>query len=148
MSAISSINLKVKTIGIVFFLSMYISLQGQILVECENFGNKGGWVVDQQFMDLMGSPFLMAHGLGKPVADASTKIKFPKAGTYRVFVRTRNWVGYWSDKDAPGKFNILINNQPLKTTFGIQDTEWSWQNGGSVNIKVGESTISLHDLTG
>jgi len=119
-----------------------------ILVEAESFTNKGGWVVDQQFMDQMGSPFLMAHGLGKPVADASTNVIFPKTGTYNVFVRTRNWVGYWSDKESPGRFNLLINNKPLKATFGTQDTEWNWQTGGSVKIKAGESTISLHDLTG
>ena len=148
MPELSYINLKIKTISIFLFLILSLGLQGQILVECENFDNKGGWVVDQQFMDQMGSPFLMAHGLGTPVADASTKVKFSKTGTYRVFVRTRNWIGYWSDKEAPGKFNILINNQPLKTTFGIQNTEWSWQNGGSIKIKAGISTLSLHDLTG
>lgn len=27
---------------------------------------------DTQFMDQMGSPYLLAHGLGKPVADAKT----------------------------------------------------------------------------
>ena len=27
-----------------------------VLVEVESFAEKGGWVVDQQFMDLMGSP--------------------------------------------------------------------------------------------
>ena len=148
MPELSYINLKIKTISIFLFLILSLGLQGQILVECENFDNKGGWVVDQQFMDQMGSPFLMAHGLGTPVADASTKVKFSKTGTYRVLVRTRNWIGYWSDKEAPGKFNILINNQPLKTIFGIQNTEWSWQNGGSIKIKAGISTISLHDLTG
>jgi len=141
---------KVKLI--ILILILYFGnlhpLFSQILVEAESFTQKGGWVIDQQFMDQMGSPFLMAHGLGKPVADASTKVNFPKAGTYHVFVRTRNWVGYWSDKDAPGKFKLIINGQVLKTTFGIQDTQWSWQYGGLVKIKAGESTISLHDLTG
>ncbi|NEW80891.1 MAG: FAD-dependent oxidoreductase [Mariniphaga sp.] len=131
-----------------FICSLPSTLFSQVLVEAESFTNKGGWVVDQQFMDQMGSPFLMAHGLGKPVADASTKVIFPKTGTYNIFVRTRNWVGYWSDKETPGRFNVIINNKPLKAIFGTQDTEWNWQNGGSVKIKAGESTISLHDLTG
>lgn len=39
-----------------------------VLVEAESFNEKGGWVLDQQFMDQMGSPFLLAHGLGKPGA--------------------------------------------------------------------------------
>lgn len=131
-----------------FMCGLSTTLLSQVLVEAESFTNKGGWVVDQQFMDQMGSPFLMAHGLGKPVTDASTNVIFPKTGTYNVFVRTRNWVGYWSDKETPGKFNVIINKKPLKATFGTQDAEWNWQNGGSVKIKSGESTISLHDLTG
>jgi hypothetical protein len=141
-----------KVILIIFLLTFYLGFPfpvfSQILIEADSFTNKGGWVVDQQFMDQMGSPFLMAHGLGKPVADATTTVNFPKAGTYHVFVRTRNWIGYWSDKEAPGKFNLLINDKALKTVFGIQDTEWGWQYGGPFRIKAGESTISLHDLTG
>src|SRR5665648_899845 len=111
-----------KKISVFISLLILLTSMGfsQILLEAESFTNKGGWVVDQQFMDQMGSPFLMAHGLGKPVADASTNVSFPKTGTYNVFVRTRNWVGYWSDKEMPGRFNVIINNKPLKATFGTQ----------------------------
>lgn len=35
-----------------------------LLIEAESFANKGGWVVDQQFVEQMGSPYLLAHGLG------------------------------------------------------------------------------------
>ncbi len=44
----------------------------QILVEAEGFDDVGGWVIDQQFMDQMGSPMLLAHGMGVPVKDAVT----------------------------------------------------------------------------
>ena len=49
-----------------------------ILIEAESFKDLGGWVIDQQFMDYMGSPFLLAHGMGIPVKDAITKISFPE----------------------------------------------------------------------
>ena len=124
------------------------SIYSQVLVEAESFSNKGGWVVDQQFMDLMGSPFLLAHGLGNPVEDATTKINILKSGTYHIYVRTRNWVGYWTDKDAPGKFSILIDDKPLATVFGTQDTEWNWQYGGTAKLKSGQVKLALHDLTG
>jgi hypothetical protein len=42
-----------------------------VLLEAEQFANLGGWVVDQQFMDQMGSPYLLAHGLGEPVLPLS-----------------------------------------------------------------------------
>lgn len=63
-----------------------------LFVEAEQFQNHGGWELDQQSMDQMGSPYLLAHGLGIPVADATTKVEFPSAGRYRVWVRTRDWV--------------------------------------------------------
>jgi len=63
-----------------------------VWIEAESFAETGGWVVDQQFMDLMGSPYLLAHGLGVPVPDATTEITLPMAGEYRVWVRTRDWV--------------------------------------------------------
>ena len=72
----------------------------RLLLEAENFDDCGGWVVDQQFMDQMGSPYLLAHGLGDPVRDAVTVARFPSAGMYRVWVRTRDWVAPWK---APGR---------------------------------------------
>ncbi len=117
-----------------------------VLVEAEGFAAKGGWVVDPQFADIMGSPFLMAHGLGRPVEDAVTRVKIPQPGTYRVWVRTRNWVpGDW---EAPGRFQVLANGNALDTTFGAGDEPWHWQDGGTVNLPAGEVTLALHDLTG
>ncbi len=135
---------------LVFFLAVisYFPGKSQVLVEAESFTIKGGWVVDQQFMDLMGSSFLMAHGLGNPVADATTRVNFTKSGTYHVFVRTRNWAGYWTDKDAPGKFQVLVNGKALLPVFGTQSTGWNWQYGGAVKVNKGENTLALHDLTG
>ena len=43
-----------------------------VLVEAESFREKGGWKVDQQFTHEMGSSYLLAHGMGTPVANAKT----------------------------------------------------------------------------
>jgi len=72
-----------------------------VLVKAERFAKLRGWVIDQQSMDQMGSPYVLAHGLGRPVADAATAIDFPAAGVYRVWVRTRDWVGPWKDPGLP-----------------------------------------------
>ncbi len=118
-----------------------------VLLEAEQFANLGGWVVDQQFMDQMGSPYLLAHGLGEPVRDAQTTVQFPSAGNYRVWVRTRDWVAPWKAPGAPGRFKVLINGQPVGATFGTEGAAWHWQDGGTV--KVGrEAKVALHDLTG
>ena len=49
-----------------------------ILIEAESFDLKGGWLVDPQFVEQMGSSYLLAHGLGKPVSDAQTSFKIEK----------------------------------------------------------------------
>ena len=63
----------------------------QVFVEAESFKDHGGWSLDTQFIESMGSPYLLAHGMGEPVKDAATTVNFPNAGKYRVWVRT--WTG-------------------------------------------------------
>lgn len=135
--------------AIVFlFFVVELDIQAQsVLVETENFANKGGWSVDQQFMDQMGSPYLLAHGLGTPVEDATTTVDFPKKGTYNMWVRTRNWASLWTN-NAPGQFQILLDGIPIGENFGIYPPEWSWVDGGIIEIKNKKCQLSLHDLTG
>src|SRR4030042_1928006 len=113
-------------------LSVHVSCSRAqtVLVEAESFANRGGWVIDQQFMDQMGSPFLLAHGLGIPVGDAATAVTFPAAGHYRVWVGTRDRVAPWKAPGAPGRFQLIGDNEPLETLFGTEGAEWYWQNGG------------------
>jgi len=137
------------TVIVTIFLLLVSKAAAQtILVEAERFENLGGWVIDQQFMDLMGSPFLLAHGLGEPVKDATTTVQFPAVGSYRVWVRTRDWVAPWKAPAAPGKFQVFINNKPLGIIFGTEGTQWHWQDGGIIEITNNQNTIALHDLTG
>lgn len=119
-----------------------------VLVEAESFSDFGGWVLDQQFMDQMGSPYLLAHGLGKPVKDATTAVSFPETGKYRVFARTRDWVAPWKAPCAPGTFQISVGGRKLETVFGTEGAEWHWQDGGTVEIESTSVNIALHDLTG
>jgi len=128
-----------------------------LLLEAAHFQAKGGWVLDQQFMDTMGSGFLLAHGLGRPVADAVAQVRFPETGTYRLWVRTRDWVAPWKTpgtprskraQGTPGIFKVLIDGKAVKTTFGDREAEWHWQDGGTVAIGNKDAEIALHDLTG
>ena len=130
---------------IAFLFLAPVGQADNILIEAEGFDNLGGWVLDQQFMDIMGSPYLLAHGLGVPVADAVANVTFPSTGTYKMWVRTKDWVpGAW---DSPGRFQVLINGAPVPTTFGTI-AGWTWQDGGNVTISDTQVEIKLHDLTG
>lgn len=141
---------KITLFLLLFVSAACISAQKNqlILIETERFINKGGWVTDQQSMDIMGSPYLMAHGMGVPVKNAETTVTFNKPGTYRVFVRTRNWAARWTDKDAPGKFQLIVNNKPLETVFGTNGDDWAWQEGESITISDKTVSVVLKDLTG
>jgi len=119
-----------------------------IFIEAENFSSPGGWVIDQQAIDIMGSPYLLAHGLGIPVKDAETAIKVLSGDDYHVWVRTRDWVAPWGTEGTPGRFQLLIEGVPLKTTFGTEGAKWHWQDGGTIQLNAGLINISLHDLTG
>lgn len=142
-----------KFIFILFTTFMIYSLNAEnlpsLFMEAESFQNKGGWVVDQQFMDLMGSPYLMAHGLGTPVSDATTTVNFPKTGEYTVFVRTYNWTSPWTTKEGPGKFQLTVNGKAINhKILGTKSNTWEWQEVGKVTISSKTVTIGLHDLTG
>lgn len=115
-----------------------------ILVEAESFNKFGGWVLDSQFEHEIESPYLLAHGNGKPVADATTIVIIPAAGRYKVWVRAKDWVpGY-----HPGRFNVSIDGTTLATEFGANDMDWAWESGGYVDLVAGAAPIALHDLSG
>ena len=120
----------------------------EVLVEAESFDTHGGWKLDTQFIENMGSPYLLAHGLGRPVADATKTVRFPERGKYRVFVRTKDWVAQWDASGQPGRFQLLLDGRPLPETFGTKGKDWFWQDGGFVDIESETVELSLHDLTG
>ncbi|MEX5364762.1 FAD-dependent oxidoreductase [Pseudomonas guariconensis] len=116
----------------------------RILVEAEDFEDYGGWVLDSQFETVMGSPYLLAHGLGRPVSDATTSISIPRDGEYQVWVRAKDWV----PSHHPGRFTVSIDGVVLDTEFGANGLDWSWQPAGKVLLKKGTARLALHDLTG
>lgn len=115
-----------------------------VLIEAEDFDSYGGWVLDSQFQAVMGSPYLLAHGLGRPVADASTVVSIANAGDYHVWVRAKDWV----PSHHPGRFSLSINGTVLETEFGANGKDWSWQSAGKIALPRGDVVLVLHDLTG
>lgn len=118
-----------------------------IFIEAENFNELGGWVIEQQSIAQMGSPYIMAHGLGIPVADAKTEFLVDAENCYTVWVRTRDWTAPWGNLQA-GKFKISINGIVLESVLGTNGSEWAWQKAGEITLQAGVHTLSAHDLTG
>ncbi|MBI9095234.1 MAG: FAD-dependent oxidoreductase [Sphaerochaeta sp.] len=119
-----------------------------VLVPMGSFEQYGGWVLDSQFIPIMGSPYLLAHGLGKPVADATTTVRFPSEGTYFVYVYTSNWTSPWKKGFRAGKFSVSVGKEVLDKEFGTHDGTWDWEFGGSIEIESTSVQVALKDLTG
>ena len=147
-----------------------------VVIEAEWFEDYGGWVNDTQFMDQMGSPYLLAHGLGRPVADAKMSFSVEdgvvgsayareeeepepgaeqpdkksgdaKAKRFKVMVRTMNWTARWS-KEPAGTFKIVVDGKELPNVLGTGKAEWSVEEAGVVELGEGTHTMALRDLTG
>ncbi|MDZ7721514.1 MAG: FAD-dependent oxidoreductase [candidate division KSB1 bacterium] len=136
-----------KRLFLILMFSGVLTAQGfaaSLLLETERF-DPGGWVVDPQFVEQMGSPYLLAHGLGRPVENAAMQFKVAKAGVYHIWARTLNWVpGSW---DAPGRFRVIVDGRELDMDLGTRET-WGWQYVGTARLNQSQHLIELRDLTG
>ena len=114
-----------------------------IFLRVADFSEKGGWAVDQQFIDQMGCAFLLAHGMGVPVADAVGRLRVEglRVERLRVWVRTRDWCG------GAGRFVLKIGEWTSKE-LGIGREDWHWEDCGVIELPKGEVEVRLHDLTG
>lgn len=116
-----------------------------VWLEAEQFREPGGWVHDSQFIPLVGSSYLLANSLGRPVEDAVTTAQVLISGSYRLWVRCRDWL----PGHSPGRFQVLVDGRPAPVIFGQAETDaWQWVDGGTVALAAGAVEVRLHDLTG
>jgi len=116
-----------------------------IWLEAEGFQDNAGWSNDSQFVDLMGSPYLLAGGVGKPVADAVTNVEIAQTGRYHLWVRCKDWL----PGHSPGRFRVLVDDKDSAVTFGKAETDnWQWVDGGTFQLHQGQVKLRLRDLTG
>ncbi len=131
-----------------------MSSTSKILLNCESFRERGGWALDTQSTRQLGCGYLMAHGMGVPVADAATEVEIPAPGRWAVWAYTRNWNAIWPRLGADGKpvaagrFQVLVNGAPLAAELGAGDAAWHWAKAGEIDLPAGAVRIALHDLTG
>lgn len=138
-----------KKIILLILLTLFVcGCRRQVLVEAESFAETGGWKIDQQFMDQMGSPYLIAHGMGVPVEDAVTSVRLPSKGKWQVYARTYNWTSPWYDGEGPGCFRISADGNELETVIGSTGTGWEWQRAGEIDVKEKNIKLCLRDLSG
>ena len=134
-----------------------INSSNSVMLLATQFADKGDWTVEQQFVLQMGSSYLLAHGLGSPLAkDAVTSFTVEEEGDYTLLVRTKNWTAFWSEGKTPGVFQVKVDGQADAAEFGLgcegatraERAAWYWQKGGTYHLTKGTHEVALHDLTG
>ena len=127
-----------------FLLAGRLPAADPVWLEAERFGDTGGWTVDSQFIDQMSSSYLLADGLGTPVTDAVTRVELPRAGRWRLWVRTRDW----APEHSPGCFQVHLNGQAATPGFGSSGNPgWRWEDGGAHDLPA-RVEVRLIDRTG
>jgi len=144
--------LRMKKIVAALFLALSLPILASakatvILLDAETFADRGGWVIDQQSEHLHGTPYLIAHGAGRPVADAVTSVALPHKGKWYVYARSYNWTSPWFKGEGPGAFRILVEGKPVGGILGTEGDCWIWQYAGFFKAS-GTVTVSLKDLSG
>ena len=119
-------------------------VKGFLWLEAESFADYGEWKLDTQFTHKMGSAYLIAAGLGRPIQSATTTIRIPTAGVWHVWVRTKDWLPEFS----PGKFAVCVNRVSQAVNGASKQDGWLWEKGGDFDLPAGEATIELKDLSG
>ncbi len=133
--------------GLLFVVAMPAAARAAPVVwlEAEAFADVGGWSRDTQHVDLMGSVYLLATGLGKPVEAAATTATIPEPGTYRLWVRARDWL----PAHAPGRFVVRVGDKASPEIGGSPDDDrWHWFEGGEFQLEAGTIEVRLEDTTG
>ncbi|HML48883.1 MAG TPA: FAD-dependent oxidoreductase, partial [Clostridia bacterium] len=117
-------------------------MEHRIWIEAEAFDDLGGWTADTQFMDQMGSAYLLADGLCVPVAAARHALR-AEPGMYAVWARTCDWLPEYS----PGRFCLEIDGVPGRVLGASGLPGWRWEKAGEWALN-GEAALTLRDDAG
>lgn len=112
-------------------------------IEAEDFKNKKNWTkeLDENMVVLKGYTQRDATRDSTELT-AITGIKIDSAGTYKLWVRSRDFTA------GPGtrKFKVLLNGQQVPGEFGNHGTNgYAWQSAGTYYLPQDTATLKLFD---
>ena len=120
------------------------AVRGFLWLEAEEFSDYGGWRVDTQFTHKMGSGYLIANGVGEPVKAARTAVEIPRAGVWRVWARTKDWL----PEHSPGTFRVAANGETGQLLGASKRETWAWEIAGDFTLAAGRTELGLCDVSG
>ncbi len=117
----------------------------KIWIDAAAFDNYGGFVLETQFVREMGQSYLMANGTGIAVAPASVTFKVNEGGSYRFYIRTKNWC----EEHAPDGLILEVDgkrSEHISSKMHIKD--WYFEIGADFALEKGEHILKVYDTTG
>ena len=117
----------------------------KIWIDAVEFDHYGGFVLETQFVREMGQSYLMANGIGEPVAPACTSFRLAEGGTYRLFIRTKNWC---PEHNPDGLVAEIDGKRAEHICAEMHVTDWYFEIGGDFALAAGEHTLKIYDTTG
>ena len=118
-------------------------------IEVEKFNKPGSWTVGRDGVDHR-TRILKGRTRTNPklsTADltASTVVRIPKAGNWRLWVRSR---GIKSDNATGRTFTATVHGKPAQTIFGSHGQDgYAWQDGGTFILPEGNVRLDLTDTS-
>ena len=117
---------------------------GFLFLEAEDFADYGQWRLDTQFTHKMGSAYLIASGVGRPIGEARTTLEIPRKGTWRVWARTKDWL----PEHSLGAFAVVVNGREGVRLGVSRRVGWLWERAGDFALEGGQTPVCLRDLSG
>ena len=116
-----------------------------LLVEAENLETTGGW---QSMRETHGVREFLWSGMKDRPAPAAGAIELPKAGHWRLWVRSRDF-----PNDRPGIRNFTVRLGATRSAgvfgkHGRQGVEgWEWEDGDEFDLPAGPTLIVIGDAS-
>ncbi|MRG48913.1 family 16 glycosylhydrolase [Chitinophaga sp. SYP-B3965] len=135
-----------KTAFIAYLDSLKLPIQSSgkdLWIEAEDFKDPKNWTkeLDENATVLKGFTSKVV-GRDSSELTATTTIRIDSAGTYKLWVRARDFT------TGPGtrKFKVFVNGQLVAGEFGTHGINgYAWQNGGLFYLPAGNVTIKIFD---
>ncbi|MCX6906834.1 MAG: hypothetical protein NTY01_02200, partial [Verrucomicrobia bacterium] len=135
-------------VSVAILLSLFAATPGRattLLVEAESLEASGGW---QSVRETHGVRELPWSGMKAQPAPAAGAIELPKAGHWRLWVRSRDF-----PNDRPGirNFTVRLGATRSAKVFGKHGQQgiegWEWEDGGEFNLPAGPTLIVIGEAS-
>ena len=117
----------------------------KIWIDALEFENYGGFVKETQFVREMGQGYLLADGVGEPVAPASTTFCTEHGGMFRFFIRTKNWCTEYS----PDGLIIAVDGIKSGHISGkMHSLGWYFEIAADFKLSAGKHKLEVFNTDG